>query len=82
MTGEVVVTPEQIDSLFRSSGIPTTESQFDGGSPSVEMNINVAGNLDKSVLPEMDKIANKVALEITKAMNMRGYNRRSDAFST
>jgi hypothetical protein len=44
------------------------------------MNIIVNGNLDKSVLPDIKNIANKVMDELNKTMLLRGSNRRADLF--
>jgi hypothetical protein len=48
-----------------------------GGSISVSMPINVAGNMDSSVIPQIEKIADKVLIQINKAMKQRGYIRQS-----
>ncbi len=61
-----------------SSGSPTMNNE----SLSVEMPIVVNGTLDKSVLPDLEKLANRVLDKINDKMKQRGYNRRADLFQT
>ena len=46
-----------------------------GASISVNMPITVEGNLDKEVIPDIDKIADKVVNTITKTLTKKGYIR-------
>lgn len=81
MNGEVVVTPSQMDSFMKTK-IPQIAS-YSSDSPSsfeINMPINVAGNLDKSVLPDLEKMSNALLEKINKAMMGRGYNRRADMY--
>lgn len=45
------------------------------------MEINVAGNLDKSVVPSLDKLADKVIAKINDTMGLRGFHRLTNQYS-
>lgn len=82
LEGEIVSTPSQADNFIRNSLPQLVESASNiyGGSVDLNMPITVQGNMDKTVIPEMDKIADKILSKIQEIMNQRGYNRRSDLF--
>lgn len=84
MKGEVVTNGEQIDNFMNKTlpQLASGSSSYANGDISVSMPISVAGNLDKSVIPDLDKIANRVLDKINEAMGSRGWNRRADLFST
>jgi len=82
LAGEVVSTPSQIDT-FMNKTLP----QIAGGSSSnidgdmkIDMPITVMGNLDKSVIPDLNTLTEKLLERIQTIMNQRGYNRRADLF--
>ena len=86
-TGEAVLTPEQMDNIMRKTipsmnGSPQTSS-IGGGGMTVGnlMTINVAGGLDKSVIPSIENIANRVVDKINSSMNQRGFTRSANSFS-
>lgn len=82
MAGEVVATPSQIDN-FMNKTLPLIaggETSSIGGDVTIEMPINVAGSLDKSVMPDLNNLVEKVLERIQTIMNQRGYNRRADLF--
>lgn len=84
MNGEVVSTPSQIES-FMSKTLPQIaegSSNFTGGNIELSMPINVAGTLDKSVIPDLDKFAEKLLVRLQQMMNQKGWNRRADLFQT
>ncbi len=83
---EVVVTPEQM-SGFMNKTLPNLMA----GSPNIKANeggINVGnlmsfvinGNLDKSVIPSIETIANKVVEKLNNNMLMRGTKRNAGLF--
>lgn len=82
LAGEVVVNSPQISKFFSNTlpAIAESSSANSGGDINLDMPINVMGSLDKSVIPDINKIAEKVLSKIQGAMNNRGYNRRADAF--
>jgi len=56
----------------------TLPSIVNSGTPIVNMEINVAGNMDKSVMPEMERMVLKT---INKAWSDRGMRRSAKSFS-
>lgn len=82
MAGEVVSTPSQIDSFMNKTlpQIAGGSSSNIGGDVKIEMPINVTGSLDKSVMPDLNNLVEKVLERIQTIMNQRGYNRRADLF--
>lgn len=82
MAGGVVATPSQIDN-FMNKTLPLIaggETSNIGGDVKIEMPINIAGSLDKSVMPDLNNLVEKVLERIQTIMNQRGYNRRADLF--
>jgi hypothetical protein len=83
LKGEVVVTPQQMDNFMKTT-LPTLSegsSSFSSGDISIDMPINVNGNLDKSVLPDLEKLTQALIGRINDEMMKRGYNRRADLYS-
>lgn len=56
----------------------TRDYENAGGNISIEMNINVQGSLDKTVLPELRK---SIVKDINKSLEKRGYRRTADNFA-
>lgn len=80
LKGEYVATESQMSNFVENilpkiASHPALDSSKGAGSISLNMPINVEGNLDSSVLPNIDKIANRVLKEINNAMKERGYVR-------
>lgn len=80
LKGEYVATEGQMQNFMgnvlpKIAGNPTFSAN--GGSVEINIPIHVAGSLDKTVLPDIEKIANKVLEEINKAMRQRGYIRQT-----
>ena len=84
MAGEVVSNPSQIDNFIDKTLpniIEQASSNFVGGNIELSMPINVSGGvLDKSVLPDIEKLSNKLLDRLQDMMNQRGWNRRADLF--
>jgi hypothetical protein len=87
LKGEVVGTPKQVENFMTKTlpsmaGIPKTESNA-LTSLNLEkiMDINVAGNLDKSVIPDLDRIANSVMDKLVSSLSSRGLRRNASVFS-
>lgn len=85
MAGELVINPEQMNNFMRKTlpnmtGMVSAESKNNNGF-SIEklLNITVNGNLDKTVLPDLEKLANTVVEKINKSMLNRGYVRLSSS---
>ena len=76
MKGEVVVNQDQMD-RFMNSTLPEFSSQG-GGDITIEMPINVAGNLDKDVLPDLETMVNKAFEKMNTTLLNRGYKRGVD----
>lgn len=66
-----IVLSGQNSDLFSSNGI----------GKGLQINFNVAGNLDKTVVPKIEKMANEVVREINSAMKNRGFIRNTSLTS-
>ena len=77
LKGEFVATEGQMDN-FLSRTMPNIVSRAVGGNVNLSMPITVEGNMDESVLPSIEKIANKVIREINKTMVIRGSVRSAN----
>jgi hypothetical protein len=65
-------------------GIPSVNSIGGGGGLTIGgnlMNIEVNGSLDKSVIPDIERISNGVMDQLNKALRNRGYLRAVNQFS-
>jgi len=83
MAGEVVSTPEQI-STFMGKTLPQMvqgSSSIKNGDISIDMPIQVAGNLDKSTLPALEEMIKAAIKQLNKNMSDRGYTRTANQFS-
>jgi TP901 family phage tail tape measure protein len=87
LEGEIVLNPEDMDK-FMTKTLPAmigTNPQIQSNSGGFEignlMNIVVNGSLDSKILPDIEKISQRVIGEINKVMLGRGIKRRADAFS-
>jgi hypothetical protein len=85
LKGEILVNEAQQEN-FMSKILPSMinspqVSSLGGGNISLEMPINVAGNLDKTVMPDLERIASFVVKKINDSMLSRGYNRRTDMYA-
>jgi TP901 family phage tail tape measure protein len=76
LDGELVVTQQQMYK-FMSSTLPKITS-MGGGNMSISMPINVAGNLDKSVLPDLQDMVEKTMVKINGNMKRRGHVRQTN----
>jgi cell division protein FtsB len=66
-------------SIMKNTGYSSTPNNNIGGVGDISMVFNVAGNLDKTVLPDIEKTVTKV---LNKALNNRGQFRNASRFST
>jgi len=86
MKGEWVLNEAQMDKLMNIK-IPNMLSAKPTPTGGTGLNIgklieiNSSGNLDKSIIPEIEKIAKKVVDELNDAMGKRGFNRTANTFS-
>jgi len=84
---EVVVTPDQMSNFMNKtlptimSGTPSVSSSLQGMEIGQLMNFNINGSLDKSVLPNIEKIANMVVDKLNDNMLIRGTKRGAGLFS-
>lgn len=83
--GEFVATQAQqqtiADTLFRTATMPSSTPVSSAGEFSFDkiMDITVEGNLDKTVIPDLEKISNTVIEKINKVMFQRGTRRNAKA---
>ena len=87
LEGEVVTNQASMDNFIRrvlpsmmGAGIEMIGSSA-GMSFDKVMEINVQGNLDSSVVPSIEKIANKVIDKMNQSMQRRGIVRPANAFT-
>jgi hypothetical protein len=83
LKGEGVFTEKQADNFMKNTlpQLAQSTSNYSGGNVDVSMPLQVMGNLDKTVLPDIEKILNQAVERLNKNMTSRGYNRRADQFS-
>ena len=86
MKGEIVVNSSQMERFMKQTlpsmfGQPTMSTSNTFGGVNISMPIEVKGNLDKSVLPDMEKLMERVVQKLNNNLMSRGMNRRADAFS-
>jgi TP901 family phage tail tape measure protein len=80
MKGELVINKPQMENFMNKSlpqmvSTATNEINF-------EMPINVNGPLDKTVLPDIEKIVNKAFEKMNSALMNRGYKRAVNQFTS
>jgi len=85
LKGEVVVTEGEA-SDFMNNTLPTmtgapTGTPIGNAPIQISMPINVAGNLDKSVLPDLEAMINKTFEKMNGALLQKGIKRSTDQFS-
>ena len=84
---EVVVTPEQMSGFMNKTlpsimgGTPSVASTLQGMEIGQLMNFNISGNLDRTTLPSIEKIANMVVDKLNDNMLIRGTKRGAGLFS-
>ena len=87
LNGELVVNQEQMSRFMEKTlptmmGAPQTSSGNTGGfAVDKLMSISVSGNLDKGVIPDLEKISMKVVDRINEIMKTKGFIRRTDLYS-
>ena len=79
LKGEVVASDDQMKTFINTT-LPNLVANFagSGGIPNVEMNFNVEGNLDKTVLPELKEV---ILTTVYKAMKLRGNQKNANSYS-
>jgi hypothetical protein len=83
MPGEFMLNKRAVDAI----GISTLNSLNAGtkgglGDMSFSMPITVMGNLDKSVLPDIEKVVDKMFDRMNSTLHNRGYKRTTNVYST
>ena len=76
---EIIFKPNQLDNLIKNlvkfPSMPEFSSNASQGNITIEMPINVAGNLDKSVMPDLNNLVDSVVRKINDNMRSRGFVR-------
>lgn len=78
LKGEYVATEGQMDNFIKKTMPAIASRASSANTINLSMPITVEGNLDSSVIPQIDKIANKVIKEINKTMIIRGNVRSAN----
>ena len=87
LKGELVISPDQMSNFMNKtlpsimSGTPSISSTLQGMEIGQLMNFNISGNLDRNVLPSIEKIANMVVDKLNDNMLIRGTKRGAGLFS-
>jgi len=85
LDGELVVTQSQMDKFMKYTlpGMAKTKSvQSSSGSVKIDKLLNVEGNLDSSVMPNVEKLLNAAVEKLNSTMLKRGFLRQTNSFST
>jgi len=87
LSGELVTTQSQMESFINTllpSMLGTSAEMYGGDGMIIEnlMPITVTGNLDSTVLPEINRIADRVVERLNQNMQRRGLTRNANAFLT
>lgn len=84
LKGEYVATEKQMDNFLKNvlpsigANMPKYSNRYGSQNITVNMPITVEGNMDKTVIPQLDEISNKVIDNINKALVTRGYVRSAN----
>lgn len=83
LKGEAFITKEQQDRFMNNilPDIVSKTSTYGGATFDNLLNINVQGNLDSSVVPDIERISNDVFKRLNKAMFQGGYKRNTNTVS-
>ena len=81
MPGEFVIKKNVVDAVGLAA-LNNLNSKTSSSGLQFSMPINVEGNLDKSVLPDIEKIVNKAFDKMNSSMYNRGYKRTANVYST
>jgi hypothetical protein len=86
LKGEVVYTPDQIDQFMNKTLPKIANPQYEsngGGGLNIDTfcRLVVEGNLDKTVLPDIDKIMNKMFEKLNSTMHNKGHMRNAATFA-
>lgn len=83
LKGEAFVTRAQQDRFMNNilPDIVSKTSTYGGATFDNLLNINVQGNLDSSVVPDIERISNDVFKRLNKAMFQGGYKRNTNTVS-
>lgn len=84
MDGELVITPKQMEKFMKVT-LPTIPAMVNAaGGQGMKfdnlLNINVAGNLDKNTVPDLERITDKVMANLNKTLAAKGYMRSVNQF--
>jgi len=84
LKGEYVATEGQMDNFMKNilprivmESPNTLNNNLSSPTISVSMPITVQGNMDKSAVKDIDKVANKIINEINKSLKQRGFVRQT-----
>jgi hypothetical protein len=77
MDGELVINPVQMNN-FMNKTLPAITSSNTQGDFNLSIPINVEGNLDKTVLPDLEKLMNQTFEKMNATLFSRGYKRAVD----
>ena len=84
MKGEVVTNAPQMEN-FMNKTLPamtqfSSSTNNKGGDLNVEMPVQFFGNVDKSMLPQIENMIEKAVRKLNDNLITRGWNRRADQF--
>jgi TP901 family phage tail tape measure protein len=82
LSGEIVINSAQMDRFMTRTLPQIASTNNNGGNIEINMPIQCAGNLDRSVLPDIDAIVKKAVKQLNDNLSQRGFTRNASAFST
>jgi hypothetical protein len=79
LKGEVVATESQMKNFINNT-LPALSTNISGGTNigNIQLSFNIAGDLDRSVVPDIKNIITETLMDITKS---RGILRNANSFS-
>jgi TP901 family phage tail tape measure protein len=79
---ELVINADQMNRFMTRTLPQMVQNTNNGGNIEINMPIQCAGNLDRSVLPDIDAIVKKAVKQLNDNLSQRGFTRNVSAFST
>ena len=81
MPGEFVMKKSIVDSIG-ASALDNINKGGGMGDINISMPVTVQGNLDETVLPDIEQIVNKAFQAMNQSLYKRGYKRTANVYST
>lgn len=80
LKGELIVNEKQMNG-FMSTTLPSLIKNGNGGGVSINMPLNISGNVNADTLPDIQKMMDKVVATLNNSLKNRGYIRNTNLVS-